>query len=299
MSTHLPEIFAIVRQGYRNPSLQILRADVVNNYGSRMQRDPFMQYTHPQDNLTNRVENLHDVGEIMDARLQHSSMMDPSIHAFPILQPDGETSVMIKGWYLPYYLRIHGRRIPVMDFQMRAWIPGDYIPVPLNTNLNDFMHRMEETQRDRMHEIQIREDEHSNTYNRYYDSPRMNQYSNDYVGAGVRRARPMTPPPRVVETIRVVEVPVERVVTQMKALPLPKDIGDILLANARSGKECCPIAAVPFAECESLCVSSCFHIFDKTSLTRWQEDHTTCPVCRCKIENVVYETRVDAAVSEV
>lgn len=299
--TNLPEIFAIVRQSYRGPCLQILRAHSVNNYGSRSHRharDPFSEYTRPHNNLTNRVENVMDVNEFSEHRLQHSNMMDPSIHVFPILQPDGETTVMIKGWYLPYYFRIDGRRIPIMDFQMRAWIPGDYMPVAIHTDLNEFMMCMEDTQRERMREIQVREDENSIHYN-HYNSSRMNYYNNDYIGAGMRRARPVTPPPRLVETVRLVEVPVERIVTQMKALPLPKDIGDILLENARKGKDSCPIAATPFAECETLCVSSCFHIFDKASLTRWQETHTTCPVCRCKIENVVCETRVDAAVSEV
>ena len=176
------------------------------------------------------------------------------------------------------------------------------MPVPINANLNEFMLCMEETQQDRMREIQIREDQNSVNYNHYYGSSdenpgRLSRYLFHHMR---REVRPVNTPPRIIERLVEVERPVERVVIQTKALPLPKDIGDILLANARKGQECCPIAATPFAECETLCVSSCFHIFEKASLSRWQEDHTTCPVCRCKIENVVYETRVDAAtVSEV
>ena len=299
MTTHLPEVFAIVRQGYRGPCLQILRSELINEYGSHSRRqDPFREYRRSHDNLTNRVDNVRQLNEFSELRLNYSTTTDPSVHTFPILQPDGETSVMINGWYLPYYFRVDGRRIPVMDFQMRAWIPGDYSPLPIHTNLNEFLQRMEGIQRDRMREIQMREDTRSNNYNHYYDSPIMNHYSDEYIGAGIRGIRAVTPPPRIVEVPveRVIERVVERVVTQTKALPLPKDIGEILLSNARRGQDSCPIAATPYAECESLCVSSCFHIFDKASLTRWQQDHTTCPVCRCKIENVVCETRVDAVV---
>lgn len=120
-----------------------------------------------------------------------------------------------------------------------------------------------------------------------------------YVGAGAgRRSRrgpspPPSPPPRIVETVRVVEVPVERVVVETRIAPIPKNVGEILLANARSGADSCPIAATPFSECTKLCVTSCFHIFDESNLNRWRQDHTSCPVCRCKIENVVSETRVD------
>jgi hypothetical protein len=89
--------------------------------------------------------------------------------------------------------------------------------------------------------------------------------------------------------VRVVEVPVERVVVHQKILPLPKGVGDALIRDARASTESCPILQTPFSECRKLAVSSCFHIFDKESLATWQQAHTSCPVCRCKIENVVSE----------
>jgi hypothetical protein len=35
-----------------------------------------------------------------------------------------------------------------------------------------------------------------------------------------------------------------------------------------------------YSECDSLSITSCFHIFDKESLDHWFESNSTCPVCR-------------------
>jgi hypothetical protein len=34
-------------------------------------------------------------------------------------------------------------------------------------------------------------------------------------------------------------------------------------------------------------VTSCFHVFDSEALNRWRQEHTSCPVCRTMITNVV------------
>lgn len=71
-------------------------------------------------------------------------------------------------------------------------------------------------------------------------------------------------------------------------LLLPKHIGDLILADARTGSQDCPIAAIPFSQCPQLSVTSCFHVFDRRSLGIWMEEHTSCPVCRTQIANVVH-----------
>jgi hypothetical protein len=168
------------------------------------------------------------------------------------------------------------------------------------------MNVMERIQEDRLAEIRAREDSISQrSMNRYTtdvyqprnqedDYPRVR--TPPFYGIPFRHRRRSTSPPLQQPPVRVVEVevPVERVIVQNKALPLPKEIGSILLSHARKGADLCPIAAIPFAECEKISVSSCFHVFDAASLARWQAEHTTCPVCRCKIENVVSETSLDA-----
>jgi hypothetical protein len=72
-------------------------------------------------------------------------------------------------------------------------------------------------------------------------------------------------------------------------IAIPKHIGAILLANARTGSDTCPIAATPFAECGKLALTPCFHIFDADNLQRWQSTNNTCPVCRTELATVVME----------
>jgi hypothetical protein len=311
MTHELPEIFAIIRQAYRGPCLQILMADPHEFYPSRS-RFSYMQQDRWRQRAAYKVINFPNPEEFDQLTLHRTNNVDHRIGTYSIQQPDGRTVSEVKGWFLPYYFRLHGRTVPLMDFQYRSWLPGDYYPVTIRADMHEFQRIVESIQQQRIQEIQSREDNASRIpfYERMssaddYDSRYIeDEDMNIYIGAGrhsSRRSRdtrpetpPPPPPPRLVESVRIVEVPVERIVVQNKALPLPKAVGDLLLSQARKGADACPIAAVPFAECEKLCVSSCFHIFDEASLTRWQETNTTCPVCRCKIENVVSETVTDA-----
>jgi hypothetical protein len=61
---------------------------------------------------------------------------------------------------------------------------------------------------------------------------------------------------------------------------LPSHVLDALLRDAKSGKESCPISMTLYSECDSLSITSCFHIFDKKSLALWFENNSTCPLCR-------------------
>lgn len=306
MTAELPELFAIIRQAYRGPCLQILAAQLNDShlpYSRQESRHPRGSFMVVSPSFAQEFEELN---------LQRMQSADTRISTYAIRQHNSNTVLEVKGWFLPYYFRFHGRTVPLMDFQYRAWIPGDYLQIPIRLDLNQFLHTVETIQHQRIHEIQAREDNmvpripfYERNYDRLYPAADYDtSYDddlNDYIGtprrlSSRRHSRldspPPPPPPRVVE--RIVEVPVERIVVQNRVLPLPKTVGELLLANARKGADACPIAATPFAECEKLCVSSCFHIFDATSLSRWQEMNTTCPVCRCKIENVVSETGTDA-----
>lgn len=85
--------------------------------------------------------------------------------------------------------------------------------------------------------------------------------------------------------------PIRRTAAQVslatRPFPLPKHIGDLIIANARSGTDACPISASNYSECQSLAVTSCFHTFDSESLATWQTTHDTCPVCRMYITNTI------------
>ena len=291
MTSTLPDIFAIVRDSIRPPCLQLLVSYVVNHDWNREHRDlPLYE-----------IDNMPHAELVQGIVGQSGNLGRGTVNTMRCQHPDTRETMEVNWWFTPFYVRSEGlQRIPILEFQTRSWIPAGYVPIPIQANINEMLDLMGRIQEDRLAEIRAREDQASQ-YN-------MNRYRNEYFRPQMhnRNQRIRTPPYHVLPfrhrnrstspdipepVVRVVEVqvPVERVVVQNKALPLPKSVGDILMQHARAGTDSCPIAATPFAECEKLCISSCFHIFDKASLATWQADHTTCPVCRCKIENVVSE----------
>lgn len=300
---NFPRTFAVIRaQALRGPCVQILSSTERNGYSY--------------------IENAQNVDDFLEAQLlrMESYRLDPTIltlhYKTERYQRERGT---VKFWALPFYFRIRNHQIPVLEFQYRSWIPDEYSRIPIRGNTNDLIHVAERIEQERLYEIRRLED---SSVDPLYDAPRFyqpgayggaddwddrttNDFRSDYLGAGASRrypriqTPPMPPPPpyRTIrsrphtpeERVHVVEVAVERIVTQVRPQPIPKHVGDILISNARKGPDSCPIAASTFAECEKLSVSSCFHIFDKESLGRWMETSNSCPVCRCKIENVVSE----------
>jgi len=325
----LPQTFAILRtNGYRGPTFQLLRSRYVSpdRYGNlgetRRGSDRFnvVEDITPEDLVEFRMEE--------DRNYEPHRRLFKVLYQNPQTGSILETTF----WVLPFRIYRGNEIIPLLEFHTRAWIPrsSSILHVVLPFSMEHLMNTVDRIQQEVLHEIRHREDEQSSfmgLYDRvpsaggmdirnffrtrpqtpiYY--PENTFYGEDdmddrlsvethYVGAGrhrrSRHGRSPPPSPRVVESVRIVEVPVERVVVQTRTVPIPKNIGEILLANARAGADSCPIASTPFSECAKLCVTSCFHIFDEENLNRWRQDHTSCPVCRCKIENVVSESRVD------
>jgi hypothetical protein len=285
MPRSFPRLFAVVRNAY-TPCLQILQAEALdeeNIYNYRSRRD--LVYTILSLPLPERLD-----GRRIFEHTEYNQVR--SIETLKYRHPISGDIQEVLYWYTPFYLTSRSLpNIPILEFQYRSWLPGDYEPFPLDTDTNRFFRILREIEEERLREIRVREDEGSRgrrwepTY--YDDYPYPNRYIENRRNSLIRMATPPRPEP----VARIVEVPVtvERIVVQQKILPLPKDVGLVLLANARKGSDSCPIAATPFAECEKLSISSCFHIFDSNSLAIWQTDHQTCPVCRSKLENVVTE----------
>lgn len=279
MPRPFPRLFAVVRNAY-NPCLQILQADV--SFYTREQSDVYEITSLPlPERLDGRRIYEHtaynQVRSIQSLKYRH--------------QNSGDIQEVLY-WHTPFYLTSRSLpNIPILEFQYRSWLPGDYEPFPLDTDINRFFRILREIEEERLHEIRLREDADSRGRRwepSYYDD---DPYFNRHIENRRNSLMRMSTPPRPEPVPRIIEVPVtvERIVVQQKILPLPKDVGLVLLANARKGPDSCPIAATPFAECEKLSISSCFHIFDSNSLATWQADHQTCPVCRSKLENVVTE----------
>jgi len=327
----LPETFAILRtNGYRGPCFQLLRSRYPPSRSDRYfseetgrhERFNIVEDITPEDSVEFRLEeeqNYELHRRLFKVRYQNSqtrAILETTFWVLPFR--------IFRGNEVFPLLEFHTRAwIPRSPYNLDVRLPF---------SMEHLISTIERIQTDVLHEIRHHEDEQGSLADLYNRIPsaggmdirsffrrqrpaRPNRYFEDtfygeddvddrlsidtqYVGAGVGRARrgyahSPPPPPRVVESVRIVEVPVERVVVQTRIAPIPKNIGDILLSNARAGADSCPIAAIRFSECAKLCVTSCFHIFDESNLNRWRQDHTSCPVCRCKIENVVSETRVD------
>ena len=59
----------------------------------------------------------------------------------------------------------------------------------------------------------------------------------------------------------------------------PKHLTDQVLASAEAAGQTCPITMEPIKK-TSASITSCGHIFQKTAITHWMQDHNTCPECR-------------------
>jgi hypothetical protein len=271
MPRQIPQYFVILRDGIRSPCLQVLQTILCEEE---------YRYTRNSRHECYEVVNINHM-DGFQGRLTHADYYhgpDRSLSKLRYLPSQGEEPQEVKFWFTPYALETqsHGL-IPLLEFQYRSWIPTGFTPISLRANLNELYETLGRIQEEMLAEIRRREDNES------FRQPDVPFYHPQH-----RYDRPQTPP-RIIETVRVVEVPVERVVVHQRILPMPKAVGDALIRDARMSKDSCPILQTPFSDCEALAVSSCFHIFDKASLATWQQAHTSCPVCRCKIETVVSE----------
>lgn len=292
-SNMLPRTFAILRtNAYRGPQVQILKADFNR-----------LQHCYTIKNAEDHSSRNTGAGESFRIRPVSQRTLDTGIYSIRFRNPETNAIMDVKYWHLPFILHYQG--IPFLEFQYRSWVPrcSHDIPYSMDIGMNEIIRVIERIQEERLASIRTMEDEGGSQPSyaqRYYPLSSPPYGDDDYddrrfmhdgfVGVNrYRSRRSISPPPQPEVRIVQVEVPVERIVVQTIQKPLPKSVGDILLANARGGSDSCPIASVPFKDCSKLTVTSCFHIFELESLSRWQENHTTCPVCRAKIENVVSE----------
>lgn len=283
----LPHIFAVFRRTtYRDPYIQLIMTELFEGAHRRNVRDTYTIRDLPTD-------------DHIPTRVLERAAIHRTIYTVYCKYPETDHVSSVKFWYLPYYLRHMERDIPFLDFDFRSFLPGSRMPIDMERIPRDILQNTDIIREERLAHLEgpqrfvyseMGPDDQDDR--RYLDR-------GPFVGAGAgsrtRRhsnsrdiSRPSIirqPEVRVVE----VEVPVDRIVIKTKHLALPKSVGYVLLANARSGSEACPISMTPYAECKKLCVSSCFHIFEEECLTKWQETNRKCPVCRSKIENIVSE----------
>ena len=93
MSAELPEIFAIIRQAYRGPCLQILMADMQDSYP----RSSYTQYSRRRLRGGYVVINFPNPEEFEQLNLHRTNVDNPRIESYTIRQPDGTSATEVKG----------------------------------------------------------------------------------------------------------------------------------------------------------------------------------------------------------
>lgn len=103
--------------------------------------------------------------------------------------------------------------------------------------------------------------------------------------AGGRGSTPSAPPVRQAPTASAAPaVPLPSPASAAPAASFaPRYVLDLLKRDAVQKGESCPISMMPFQECKSTTVTSCFHLFETESISIWLKGHTTCPVCKQKV----------------
>jgi hypothetical protein len=155
-------------------------------------------------------------------------------------------------WYLPYQIE----NIPIIDFQYLSWIPSYYKPISIINNSEMIFNEFFEIRHLNLIQLQ-----------RSKTPPRPQSYDT------------YSPPPIPSRSQTILHNP-PKPIRIKEGCPLPAHVIEALLRDAKVGKECCPISMTSYSECNSLTITSCFHIFETKSIEEWFKTKRNCPVCR-------------------
>jgi hypothetical protein len=70
-----------------------------------------------------------------------------------------------------------------------------------------------------------------------------------------------------------------------KAQTIPQFVAEIMKRDAISAKSTCAISLEALADVP-VSITSCFHMFDRSSINRWLERENSCPVCKSSVNFV-------------
>jgi len=155
-------------------------------------------------------------------------------------------------WYLPYEIG----SIPIIDFQYLSWSPSYYTPICIINNSETIFNEFFEIRNLNLIQLQ-----------RCKTPPRPRSYDT------------YSPPPIPSRSQTILHSP-PKPIRIKEGCPLPAHVIEALLRDAKVGKECCPISMTSYSECNSLTITSCFHIFETKSIEEWFKTKRNCPVCR-------------------
>ena len=62
--------------------------------------------------------------------------------------------------------------------------------------------------------------------------------------------------------------------------PIPRFVGEALLATAKQKGDCCPISMCSFKDIRATSATPCYHLFESSSIEAWLEKKVSCPTCK-------------------
>jgi hypothetical protein len=75
-------------------------------------------------------------------------------------------------------------------------------------------------------------------------------------------------------------IQVPKQVQTISLKPPQKRISSLVIQDALNKNQTCPITLSYLDEESAVCVAPCYHVFDKSAITTWLKQNTTCPECR-------------------
>jgi hypothetical protein len=105
-----------------------------------------------------------------------------------------------------------------------------------------------------------------------YEGPFPHTVENDVYEYTYHRMKQQTLRLEMIDTIRKQEV------TPRSAVP--KFIAELVQKEAIAKKESCPITMIPFEDCDSTTLTSCYHLYETAGINKWLENNMKCPICK-------------------
>lgn len=263
-------------------------------------RSPFWQLFHLQ---FHRSKNAYTIStptqpeQLYQANERHSLLEDDHFNVnFVRISLPGEQTRKVAFWRVPVVLTDStGSMIPVLDFPFKAWLPKPIhrIPIAHPDELLAMLRRLEQrwsyltSQSPPLEAYQIDTEEQTDAVGLLH-SASLSDSEEETLSI-----RTVSPPTSLFEARRLEFPPLppspepHSSTHSSRPLPIPELVGSLLIENARSSEDACPITAVPFKEGDTLSVTSCFHVFEAEAIQHWLAENDSCPVCRHSITNVV------------
>ena len=300
-STEFPEMFAVCRGSVPYLQFQILMLDQTGNLGNGSRCYTFIE--------NDRLRNTNFVLENHEGnRRGEPAYMVGQMHAANSDRDHYEGSHQVRFEVRNIFLESQNIRLPVVFIDPRVLPRPKNLIVPLNA---------ERREREDNHFIHMLQNEVLNPNNYSYRIPTPRDYDdmNDYRQFAFTRDRmirmddnddnDLEPRRRRSRARLVGEVPHTPLVAAARprgdesliaaagggagtqppqlqpSIQLSRFTINAILNQAITEELTCPISMARI-EKDSAAVTTCQHVFEKSSITRWLTDHDSCPVCRAR-----------------